>query len=48
MNIYLYNFICDRIKPSERSIQRYRDELGKYYEVLLQITLQTAVKKRIR
>ena len=41
----IYKFVCDRIKPSERSIQRYCDELGKYYEVLLQITLQTAVKK---
>ena len=41
----IYKFVCDRIKPSERSIQRYRDELGKYYEVLLQITLKTAVKK---
>ena len=41
----IYKFVCDRIKPSERSIQRYRDELGKYYEVLLQMTLQTAVKK---
>ena len=41
----IYKFVCDRIKPSERSIQRYRDELGKYYEVLLQMTLKTAVKK---
>ena len=41
----IYKFVCDRIKPSEHSIQQYCDELGKYYEVLLQITLQTAVKK---
>ena len=40
----IYKFVCDRIKPSERSIQRYRDEMGKYYEVLLQMTLKTAVK----
>ena len=43
----IYKFVCDRIKPSERSIQRYHDELGKYYEVLLQMTLKTAVKKGI-
>lgn len=24
----IYKFVCDRVKPSERSIQRYRDELG--------------------
>ena len=41
----IYKFVCDRIKPSVRSIQRYCDELGKYCEVLLQITLQTALKK---
>ena len=35
----IYKFVCDRIKPSEHSIQQYRDELGKYYEVLLQMTL---------
>ena len=41
----IYKFVCDRIKPSERSIQRYRDEYGKYYEVLLQMTLEKASKK---
>ena len=41
----IYKFVCDRIKPSERSIQRYRDEYGKYYEVLLQMTLKKASKK---
>ena len=41
----IYKFVCDRIKPSERSIQRYRDEFGRYYEVLLQMTLKMAVKK---
>ncbi|WP_458405716.1 transposase [Methanobrevibacter sp.] len=41
----IYKFVCDRIRPSERSIQRYRDEFGQYYEVLLQMTLEMAVKK---
>ena len=41
----IYKFVCDRIKPSERSIQRYRDEFGCYYEVLLQMTLEMAAKK---
>ena len=41
----IYKFVCDRIKPSERSIQRYRDEYGQYYEVLLQMTLEMAAKK---
>ncbi|WP_233144898.1 MULTISPECIES: hypothetical protein [Methanobrevibacter] len=40
---YINSFV--RIKPSERSIQRYRDEFGRYYEVLLQMTLKMAVKK---
>ena len=38
----LYRFVCDGITPSERSIQRYRNEYGKYFEVLLQITLKKA------
>lgn len=41
----IYKFVCDRINPSERSIQRYRDEFGRYYEVLLQMTLEMAAKK---
>ena len=41
----IYKYVCDRIKPSERSIQRYRDELGHYYEILVKITLKIALKK---
>ena len=41
----IYKFVCDRITPDERSIQRYRNDLGRYYEVLLQITLEMAAKK---
>ena len=41
----IYKFVCDRIKPDERSIQRYRNNLGRYYEVALQMTLQMAAKK---
>jgi len=41
----IYKFVCDRITPDERSTQRYRNDLGRYYEVLLQITLEMAAKK---
>ena len=41
----IYKFVCDRITPDERSIQRYRNDLGPYYEVLLQSTLKMAAKK---
>ena len=41
----IYKFVCDRITPDERSIQRYRNNLGSYYEILLQMTLEKAVKK---
>ena len=38
----IYKFVCDRITPSERTIQRYRNDLGSYYELLLQMTLKKA------
>ena len=38
----IFRFICDDIRPSERSIQRYRREYGRYFEVLLQMTLKKA------
>ena len=38
-------FVCDRITPDGRSIQRYRNDLGHYYETLVQMTLEKAVKK---
>ena len=41
----IYKFVCDRIKPSQCSIQRYCDEFEQYYEVLLQMTLKMAVKE---
>ena len=44
----IYKFVCDRITPDERSIQRYRNDLGPYYEVLLQSTLKMAEKKDSR
>ena len=31
----IFRFVCDDIRPSERSIQRYRREYGRYFEVLL-------------
>ena len=41
----IFRYVCDDIRPSERSIQMYNDEFGRYYEVLLKITLKIAVKK---
>ena len=28
---YIYKFVCDGITPKERTIQRYRNDYGKYY-----------------
>lgn len=36
----IYKYVSDDVKPSERSIQRYRREYGEYFEVLLQMTLK--------
>ena len=38
----IFKYVCDGITPSKRSIQRYRDEYGEYYEKLLQMTLKKA------
>ena len=38
----IYKYVCDDIKPSERSIQRFRSENGKEFEALLQMTLKKA------
>ena len=38
----IFKYVCDDIRPSERSIQRYRRKYGRYFEVLLQITLKKA------
>ena len=38
----IFKYVCDGITPSERSIQRYRDEYGEYYEQLLEMTLKKA------
>ncbi|MEE3489838.1 MAG: transposase [Methanobrevibacter sp.] len=38
----IFKYVCDDIRPSERSIQRYRREYGCYFEVLLQMTLKKA------
>lgn len=43
----IYKFVCDGISPSERSIQRYRREYGRYFEVLLQMTLKKAYDERL-
>ena len=36
----IFKYVCNDIRPSERSIQRYRKEYEHYFEVLLQITLK--------
>ena len=36
----IFRYVSDDIRPSERSIQRYRREYGCYFEVLLQMTLK--------
>ena len=38
----VYRFVSDDVKPSERSVQRYRREYGCYFEVLVQMTLKKA------
>ena len=38
----IFKYVCDDIRPSECSIQRYRREYGRYFEVLLQMTLKKA------
>lgn len=38
----IYRFVSDDIRPSKRSIQRYRREYGYYFEVLGQMTLKKA------
>lgn len=41
----IFKYVCDDIRPSERSIQRYRREYDHYFEVLLQMTLKKAFDK---
>ena len=36
----IFKCVCDDIRPSERSIQRYRREYGHYFEVLLKMALK--------
>ena len=38
----VFQYVSDDVRPSERSIQRYRREYGRYFEVLLQMTLKKA------
>ena len=39
----IFKYVCDDIRPSERSIQRYQREYGQYFEVLLQMTLKKVI-----
>lgn len=38
----IYRFVCDGFKPSARTIQRYRKKYGKYFNILIQKTLEKA------
>ena len=38
----IYRFVSDDVKPSERSVQRYRREYGCYFAILAQMTLKKA------
>ncbi len=40
-------YVSDDIKPSERSIQRYKNEYGRYFEVLLRLTLKKAADLKL-
>ncbi|WP_236951242.1 hypothetical protein [Methanosphaera sp. BMS] len=42
----IFKFVCNGITPSERTIQRYQDEYGEYYESFLQMTLKKASEKK--
>ena len=43
----IYKYVSDDIKPSERSIQRYKNEYGRYFEVLLRLTLKKAADLKL-
>lgn len=43
----IYKYVCDRITPSERAIQRYRNKFGPLYEELLEKTLKKAIKEKL-
>ena len=43
----IFKFVCDGITPSERLIQRYREEYGEYYEQLLEMTLKKASNENL-
>ena len=44
----IFRYVCDDIRPSERSIQRYRREYGRYFELLLQMTLKKAFDEALQ
>lgn len=43
----VYKFVCDGITPDERTIIRYKHKFKKYYDELLKLTLETAVKENL-
>lgn len=43
----VYKFVCDGLCPSARTIRRYREKYGKYYEELLKQTLKKAYDLKI-
>ncbi len=43
----IYKYVSDDIKPSEHSIQRYKNKYSRYFEVLLQLTLKKAADLKL-
>ena len=43
----VYKYVCDGLCPSDRTIRRYREEYGPYYEKLLKQTLKKAHDEKI-
>ena len=43
----IYKFVCDGITPSERTIQRYRNDYGEYYWTITKNDIGNSQKRRI-
>ena len=43
----IYKFFCDGIMPSERTIQRYRNDYGEYYWTITKNDIENSQKIRI-
>ena len=43
----VYKYVCDGLCPSDRTIRRYREKYGRYYDKLLKLTLKKAQEDEI-